>query len=190
MFRTSFGRIIKSVMFEKTVTVFFASVLFLGILIGTFSAVFMSNSDFYEYNAFFESLFSERADISGFDIFFQSFLKYAKTVVVIWFLGYVNIGFFAIAVLIFIKGVGLGFTVSAVIQYGGLECLFSPTCRFIFVQCFFIVPLYIAAAFFSTKFIFYGKSYGVKNYSRQFLFLLPLYLAICFAAAFADVYFA
>lgn len=132
-----------------TIVLLLMGVIFGAIIVNSMS--FQQKNDLYAYL----TLFFNEAGKGGFanagDIFTQSFAYYSKMLGFIWLLGLSVIGLPVIFILLFIKGLMVGFTVGFLVDQMGFEgFLFAFSA--VFPQNVFLIPLFILAAAAATNF--------------------------------------
>ncbi|GAA0296632.1 stage II sporulation protein M [Gracilibacillus halotolerans] len=134
---------------EKYHTIYiFTIILFLtGIIFGAIivnSMAFPQKQDLFFYlERFFHGYLQEDA-LTNNNIFKNSFIYHIQTLAVLFFLGFAVIGMPVIWVLLFLKGVAIGFTVGFFVnQLGTQGLLFAFSA--IAPQNLILIPLYIGA---------------------------------------------
>ncbi|CEG27727.1 stage II sporulation protein M [Bacillus sp. B-jedd] len=173
----------------------FVSILFMmGVIFGAVivnSMSFTQREDlFYYLSQFFGQIANGKTEASR-DIFFQSLLHNSKFIILMWVLGISIIGLPVILVLLFIKGMVVGFTVGFLVsQMGWNGFIFAFVS--IFPQNVFIIPVFImmsaVSVVFSLKMIRrqFFKKYGqpiLPLFGRYFLFLAAAILLLSAASA-------
>lgn len=124
----------------------FVSVLFLmGVIFGAIivNSMTMSQKEdlFYYLNQFFGQLTNEKAAESK-EMFLQSFLHHMKYLGLMWILGISIIGLPLIFLMIFLKGIVVGFTVGFLVNQMGLTGFFLSFVS-VLPQNILLIPAYL-----------------------------------------------
>jgi stage II sporulation protein M len=143
---------------------------------------------FYYLNQFFSQIENGKLAEES-DLFRQSFFHNVKFIGLMWLLGISIIGLPIILVLLFMKGMVVGFTVGFLVNQMGLKGFFLAFVS-ILPQNFIIIPVFIVTAsvtvMFSLKMI---QRQFLKKYGQPFLPLFKNYVGtlalsvICIGAA-------
>lgn len=191
MRRNSLGQAIIYHLEENRSIYFFTIILFLiGIIFGAIvvnSLSLTQKNDLYMYlNQFFGQV-SEGQLLQSSVVFSQSFAHYAKTVGLIWILGLSIIGLPVIFILLFLKGVVVGFTVGFLVNQMGMTG-FLLSFAAVLPQNIILVPTFIvvstAAISFSLKMI--RNQFIKKNNEPIFpYFFRYSFLILCIGAVVA-----
>ena len=83
--------------------------------------------------------------------FIETFIKYGKIPVIIWFLAFFPPSFAVTLILVFVKGMGVGFTTALIMRIYGAGGIFYSSMLY-FTQNIFIITAYIYVAYESLKF--------------------------------------
>src|SRR5690625_3653432 len=130
------------------VYLFMSTLLITGIVFGAIivnSMSFMQKQDlFFHIDQFFERI-DESEPIISRDIFKKSFSFHIQYIMLLFLLGLTIIGMPLIWLLIFLKGLVIGFSVGFIVNQLGLKGLFIATAS-IAPQNMIIIPVYIVAA--------------------------------------------
>jgi stage II sporulation protein M len=158
------------------VVLFLMGVIFGAVIVNSLS--FTQKEDlFYYLSQFFGQAASGEA-AGAKDLFVQSFLHNSKLIGLIWLLGISIIGLPVILVLLFIKGMTVGFTVGFLVnqmQWNGFLLSFVS----ILPQNLVIIPVYIIMAAMSLTF-------SLKMIRNQFIKrlnqpVMPMFFRYCFS---------
>jgi stage II sporulation protein M len=172
------------------IVLFFMGVIFGAIVVNSLS--FTQKEDlFYYLSQFFGQVSTEEVASSN-DLFKQSLLHNAKYIGLIWLLGISIIGLPVILIMLFIKGMVVGFTVGFLVNQMGWDG-FLLSFVSILPQNLLIIPVFIIAATLAVAF-------SLKMIQKQFMKrmgdpMLPLFgryvatfaLALIFITAAAGV---
>lgn len=179
----------------------FMTILFLtGIIFGAIlvnSMNFVQKQDLFFYLEQFFSRVAENEAIENHAVLKESFLFHIKYLVLIFVLGLSVIGLPFVWVLLFIKGLVIGFSVGFLVNQLGLNGLFIASVS-IAPQNILIIPIYIAAG--SLSMIFSLKllqklfsqrvSQPLFQHFSKYIVLFLFLLAFSFAAALLESYLA
>ncbi|WAA13823.1 stage II sporulation protein M [Fervidibacillus halotolerans] len=128
---------------------FIMGVVFGAILVNSLS-VTQKDDLFYILNEFFNQL-KQKETIQPKDVFWHSIGYNSKYIGLMWILGISMIGLPLILILIFLKGVVIGFTVGFFVQQMGLKGVFLAIIS-ILPQNFIIIPVFLSMAVVSVHF--------------------------------------
>ncbi|WP_413380286.1 stage II sporulation protein M [Alkalihalobacillus sp. 1P02AB] len=188
--RTSgFKQVIAAHLEENRSIYLFTTVLFLmGIIFGAIVVNSMSLTQKHDLNLYLMQFFGQVSEghvAASSEIFSQSFIHYAKYIGLMWLLGLSIIGLPVILILLFIKGVVVGFTVGFLVNQLGLQG-FMLSFVAVMPQNFILVPVFIIVG---TA----GTAFCIKMIRQQFLrkqvmpffpqFLRYSFLILCIGAA-------
>lgn len=162
------------------VVLFSMGVIFGAIVVNSLS--FTQKEDLYYYLTQFFDLFSSGEVMDSSDLFFQSLSHNSKFIGLIWLLGISLIGLPIILIVLFIKGMVVGFTVGFLVnQMGWSGFLLSFVA--ILPQNLLIVPIFIVTAalsvIISLKMI---RKQFMKTYNQPILPLFTRYITSLVAA--------
>lgn len=146
------------------IVLFLMGVIFGAIIVNSLSII-QKEDLFYYLTLFFDSVANEKY-VSGEDLFFQSFTHNMKYIGLIWLLGISIIGLPIILIMLFMKGMVVGFTVGFLVNqmsWNGFLLSFVA----ILPQNLIIIPLFIFASVLSI-------SFSLKMIRRQFTKTLRL----------------
>ncbi|MFO1443614.1 stage II sporulation protein M [Bacillus sp. Bva_UNVM-123] len=150
---------------EHSSTYLFVIVLFLmGVIFGAIvvnSLSFSQKEDLFYYLSQFFGQVSEENIAGARDLFKQSFLHNIKFISLMWILGISIIGLPVILVLLFMKGMVVGFTVGFLVNQMGWDG-FMLSFVSVLPQNLIIIPIFIIATTLSV-------SFSLKMISRQFM---------------------
>lgn len=152
---------------SKKLIIIIFSCMFIGSLIGSILAntidyIQQSNISNYMDTLFYNlnyTMLSKREVLIG------SFLRYGISLIIIWLLGFIIIGFFFILLLIGFLGASLGFTTSFLIIEYGLIGIWYAIVVYI-PQNILIIPLYVFIAYSSINFSLRDTEKQIKNKDR------------------------
>jgi len=134
--------------------IFTTVLLMMGVIFGAIivnSMSFVQKNDLYAYLTLFFSEIEKGEFANTRDVFTQSFAYYSKILGFIWFLGLSVIGLPVIFILLFIKGLMVGFTVGFLVDQMGFEgFLFAFSS--VVPQNIFLIPIFIVVASTATSF--------------------------------------
>lgn len=173
-----------------TVILFFMGVIFGAIVVNSLSLT--QKNDLYVYLTQFFGQLSKGEIASSTAMFTQSFAHYAKYVGLMWILGLSIIGLPLIFILLFLKGIVVGFTVGFLVNQMGLTG-FMLSFVSIMPQNFVVVPAFIVVAAasiaFSLKMIrnqFFKKSNIAifPQFMRYSFLILCVGAVLCLASVF------
>jgi stage II sporulation protein M len=176
-----------SSMYLFVIVLFLMGVIFGAVIVNSLS--FGQKEDlFYYLNQFFGQMNNGKIAEES-DLFRQSFFHNIKFIGLMWLLGISIIGLPVILVLLFMKGMVVGFTVGFLVNQMGFDGFFLAFVS-ILPQNFIIIPVFIVTAsvtvMFSLKMI---QRQFLKKYGQPFLPLFKNYIGtfvlaiICIAAA-------
>jgi len=134
--------------------IFTTVLLMMGVIFGAIivnSMSFGQKNDLYAYLTLFFSEIEKGEFANTRDVFTQSFAYYSKILGFIWFLGLSVIGLPVVFILLFIKGLMVGFTVGFLVDQMGFEgFLFAFSS--VVPQNIFLIPIFIIVASTATSF--------------------------------------
>ncbi|GAE91295.1 stage II sporulation protein M [Gracilibacillus boraciitolerans JCM 21714] len=160
-----------------TVILFITGIIFGAIIVN--SMTFVQKQDLFFYLERFFLSFLQEDPIAKQSLFKNSFLYHMQFLSLLFFLGLAVIGLPIIWILLFIKGVAIGFTVGFFVnQLGLLEgLLFSFSA--IAPQNLIIIPIYIIASSFAMIFsLTLLQSMFSKRYKQPILQLFSRYIGL------------
>ncbi|MFE8702597.1 stage II sporulation protein M [Cytobacillus sp. FJAT-54145] len=141
------------------IVLFMMGVIFGAIVVNSLS--FTQKEDLFYYLSQFFGQVSDGKVAASKDLFFQSFFHNSKFIGLMWILGISIIGLPIILILLFIKGMVVGFTVGFLVnqmQWDGFLLSFVS----VLPQNFIIIPVFIVTATLSV-------SFSLKMIRRQFM---------------------
>lgn len=141
------------------IVLFLMGVIFGAIVVNSLS--FSQKDDLFQYLSQFFVQLKEGKIAAANDLFFQSFLHNSKFLWLMWILGISVIGLPIILVLLFIKGLVVGFTVGFLVnqmKWNGFLLSFVA----VLPQNLFIIPIFIFGCVLSI-------SFSIKMIQRQFI---------------------
>jgi stage II sporulation protein M len=163
-----------SSMYLFVIVLFLIGVIFGAVIVNSLS--FAQKEDlFYYLNEFFGQLNNGKIAEES-DLFRQSFFHNSKFIGLMWILGISIIGLPVILILLFMKGMVVGFTVGFLVNQMGWAGFFLAFVS-ILPQNFIIIPVFIVTAsvtvMFSLKMI---QRQFLKKYGQPFLPLIKNYV--------------
>jgi len=182
------------------VYVFMTILLLTGIIFGAIivnSMTFIQKEDlFFQLSRYFGMVHKEGA-IEYADILRRSFFFHTKYLLLICLLGLTIIGLPVVWVLIFLKGLVIGFSVGFIVNQLGLKGLIIATLS-IAPQNIVIIPVYLIAAslsmLFSLKLIYklFGQSYSesVGRPILQYIIAFPMLLLYALGGSLIETFVA
>lgn len=163
--------------FEKSQTAIF--IIILSMVLGTVSGAFLANTinenQYNQISVFLDEYINnfENYESSKADLFNECVLKYGKTVFIIWVLSFIYAGIFFIPLVIYTKGLCIGFTSSVIIKKFGLNGI--KYCIALYLpQNIILIPVYLCLAFFCVQYIFKNSETKNKLWSLELKTLLAL----------------
>jgi stage II sporulation protein M len=183
-----------SSMYLFVIVLFLMGVIFGAVIVNSLS--FAQKEDlFYYLNQFFAQMSNGKIAEAP-DLFRQSFFHNIKYIGLMWLLGISIIGLPVILILLFMKGMVVGFTVGFLVNQMGLDGFFLAFVS-ILPQNFIIIPVFIVTTsvtvMFSLKMI---QRQFLKKYGQPFLPLFKNYVGtfliaviMIAAAAAVEAYF-
>lgn len=131
---------------------------------------------------------AKNAEDNRMGAFAECVLKYGKTLVLIWFLAFLPPAAIASFFLIFVKGMGLGFTTALLIRALGADGAVYAA-RLCLLQNLLLIPAYIYAAFSSLTFSldFLRQKTRNKPGIPEYILTLAICLCIVMLASVAEV---
>lgn len=173
-----------------TIVLFLIGVIFGAIIVNSLGLT--QKSDLHNYlNQFFGQV-AEGQFASSSSMFIQSFAHYAKYIGLMWILGLTIIGVPVILILLFIKGIVVGFTVGFLVNQMGMSGFFLSFVA-ILPQNILLVPAFIVVATvaisFSLKMVkqqFIKRNNGpiFHHFLRYSLFILCIMAILVIASSF------
>ncbi|PYZ94428.1 stage II sporulation protein M [Salipaludibacillus keqinensis] len=134
--------------------IFTSVLLIVGVIFGAIivnSMSFTQKNDLYAYLTLFFNEVEKGEFAHSKEIFTQSFAYYSKMLGFIWILGLSVIGLPVVFILVFIKGLMVGFTVGFLVDQMGFEgFLFAFSA--VFPQNILLIPMFIIVASTATSF--------------------------------------
>ncbi|MCM3396563.1 stage II sporulation protein M [Oceanobacillus profundus] len=177
----------------------FMIILFLtGIIFGAVivnSMGFIQKQDLFFYLERFFGQITEGVSIDKIDILWQSFTYHAKYLLLLCILGLSVIGLPLVWVLIFVKGLVIGFSVGFIVNQLGLQGLLLASLS-IAPQNILVIPIYITAGSISMIFslTLINKLFSRKNHQlllqplAKYSIIFVILLIVSFAAALVEAY--
>ncbi|WP_340001952.1 stage II sporulation protein M [Oceanobacillus sp. FSL K6-0127] len=177
----------------------FMIILFLtGIIFGAVivnSMGFIQKQDLFFYLERFFGQITEGVSIDKVDILWQSFTYHAKYLLLLCILGLSVIGLPLVWVLIFVKGLVIGFSVGFIVNQLGLQGLLLASLS-IAPQNILVIPIYITAGSISMIFslTLINKLFSRKNHQlllqplAKYSIIFVILLVVSFAAALVEAY--
>lgn len=177
----------------------FMIILFLtGIIFGAVivnSMGFIQKQDLFFYLERFFGQITEGVSIDKIDILWQSFTYHAEYLLLLCILGLSVIGLPLVWVLIFVKGLVIGFSVGFIVNQLGLQGLLLASLS-IAPQNILVIPIYITAGSISMIFslTLINKLFSRKNHQlllqplAKYSIIFVILLVVSFAAALVEAY--
>src|SRR5690625_5812214 len=186
--------------FKENITIYiFMTTLFLiGIIFGAIvvnSMTFIQKQDLYFHLERFLNQLNGELTFENIDILKRSFFYHVKYLLLLFLLGLTIIGLPIIWVLIFIKGLVVGFSVGFIVNQLGLNGLLIATLS-IAPQNIIIIPVYIIAASLSMifslgllyKIIGHSTSLSVIKPFMQYTFIFIILIGCAFISTLIETY--
>lgn len=151
-----------NISFNKMVILLLCVTMLVGAAVGAVMANLMNIDQFTRLSQFMDNFFNDfgTSSISKADIFNECIIKYGKTIIILWFLGFISVGAIFIFVVIFSKGLSYGFTTAFIIRQFGVKGILYSFALYI-PQNIILIPVYFFIAFLSLKYIL--KNIGNKG---------------------------
>lgn len=168
------------------VVLFLMGVIFGAIVVNSLS--FTQKEDLYYYLSQFFGQVSEGNVAASKDLFLQSFFHNSKFIGLMWILGISIIGLPVILILLFMKGMVVGFTVGFLVNQMGWDG-FLLSFVSVLPQNFIIIPIFIIGATLSISFsLMMIKRQFMKKLSQPVMPLLGRYaLSLLIAVIFLSI---
>ncbi|AGK54782.1 stage II sporulation protein M [Bacillus sp. 1NLA3E] len=156
------------------IVLFLMGVIFGAVVVNSLS--FSQKEDLFYYLSQFFGQLSDGKEVSANDLFVQSLLHNSKFIGLMWLLGISIIGLPIILILLFIKGMVVGFTVGFLVNQMGWDG-FLLSFVSVLPQNFIIIPIFIIMAVISITFsLQMVRRQFMKKISHPILPLLSRYL--------------
>jgi stage II sporulation protein M len=169
-----------SSIFLFVVILFLMGVIFGAIVVNSMS--YTQKEDLYYYLSQFFGQVSEGKVADNNDLFLQSFLHNSKFIGLIWVLGISIIGLPVILILLFVKGMVVGFTVGFLVSQMGWKG-FMLAVASILPQNLIIIPIFIIMAALSVIFsLRMVKKQFIKKYAEPIMPFFKGYILALVAA--------
>lgn len=157
----------------------------LSLIIGAFIGAVMANTiDINEYNQLSKFMGNFINDfnilnLNKSEIFYECMVKYGKTALIIWFLGFIPMGIIVIFIIVFAKGLSYGFTTAFIIRSFGTKGILYILALYV-PQNIILIPVYFLIAFTGLKYIFRE----MDNSKNSVIELKSYFVAIMIAGVF------
>lgn len=135
-------------------------ILLLGAIIGSIFANILNYETFANLNALIEK-----------PNFYETFIKHSKSIIILWFCAFVAIGTFITYLIVFIKGLSIGFASSLIIRLYGFKGVIYCFSMF-FMQNLILLPLYFFIGLYSINFRNNEKTPDFKQGLKEYIFVL------------------
>lgn len=169
-----------SSIFLFVVVLFLMGVIFGAIVVNSMS--YTQKEDLYYYLSQFFGQVSAGKVAESNDLFLQSFLHNSKFIGLIWVLGISVVGLPVILILLFVKGMVVGFTVGFLVSQMGWKG-FILAAASILPQNLIIIPIFIIMAAFSVIFsLRLVKKQFIKKYAEPIMPFFKGYILALVAA--------
>ncbi|NLI67417.1 MAG: stage II sporulation protein M [Bacilli bacterium] len=177
-----------------TVYLFMTSLLVTGIVFGAIvvnSMTFVQKQDlFFQINQYFQRI-DEGDPIVSIDLFKKSFTFHLQYLILLGLLGLTIIGLPLVWLLVFLKGLVIGFSVGFIVNQLGLKGLILATVS-IAPQNVIIIPVYIVAASMANIFslLLFQKIIARSStisITKPFLQYVTVFIALCITALFGSL---
>lgn len=170
--------IVKHIEEYSSFYIFHTVLLIMGVIFGAIVVNSLTGTQkedlFYFINTFFHQLISGEV-LSAKETFFHSLSYNSKYIGLMWILGMTMIGFPIILVLLFLKGMVVGFTIGFLVQQMGWKGFFLSFVSII-PQNIVIIPIFITVAVVSVSFsLQLIKKLFVKSLYQPFAPMLARY---------------
>ncbi|MBU9714756.1 stage II sporulation protein M [Evansella tamaricis] len=170
--------------------IFSIVLLSMGVIFGAIivnSLSFSQKNDLYAYLSLFFGQVEDGEFASSSAMFTQSFAHYSKLIGLMWFLGLSVIGLPIIFVLLFIKGLVIGFTVGFLVSQMGMDG-FVLSFASIFPQNVLLIPIFIIVTTVATSFSMkIWRQVTRRGHEPIFQYFLSYSLFLLFIGAFIAV---
>lgn len=175
---------------HRSIYIFSIVLLSMGVIFGAIivnSLGMSQKNDLYSYVSLFFGQVEHGEFATSSDMFTQSFVHYSKYIGLMWVLGLSVIGLPIIFVLLFIKGLVVGFTVGFLVNQMGLDG-FLLSFAIIFPQNIILIPVFIAVATFATSFsLKIWRQVTRRGYEPIFHYFLSYSLFLLFVGVFITI---
>lgn len=174
---------------HKAIYMFTIVLLCMGVVFGAVivnSLSFSQKNDLYAYLSLFFGQVKEGEFASSSAMFTQSFSHYSKYIGLMWVLGLSVIGLPIIFILLFIKGIVVGFTVGFLVNQMGFDG-FLLSFATILPQNIILIPVFITVATVATSFsIRIWRQISRRGYEPIFQY----FLSYCFFLLIISIFIA
>jgi len=181
-----------------TVYIFMTTLFLIGIIFGAIivnSMTFIQKQDLYFHLERFLTQLNGDMSFENIDILKRSFFYHVKYLLLLFLLGLTIIGLPVVWVLIFIKGLVVGFSVGFIVNQLGLKGLLLATLS-IAPQNIIIIPIYIIAASLSMifslgllhKIIGHSSTQSVTKPFFQYTFIFIVLILCAFLGTLIETY--
>lgn len=179
---------------HKAIYMFTVVLLCMGVIFGAVivnSLSFSQKNDLYAYLSMFFGQVKEGEVASSTAMFTQSLIHYSKYIGLMWLLGLSVIGLPIVFILLFIKGIVVGFTVGFLVNQMGFDG-FLLSFATILPQNIFLIPIFITVSTIATSFSIRiwrqisrrGHEPILQYFISYTMFLLMVGVFIAFVSAF------
>ncbi|MFB4211753.1 stage II sporulation protein M [Shouchella sp. JSM 1781072] len=194
-------QIITHIKQRKSVYLFVSILFLMGIIFGAFlvnSISLTQRHDLFQYlSQFFHEMNNGHIDTTANELFVASIIHYSKYIGLLWILGISMIGLPLIFVLLFMKGVVIGFTVGFLVNQMGAQG-FVIAFVSVFPQNIILIPVFIAVGCLSVRFcmrlfkhtFLKGQHEPIFPHFLRYTLIIVCLLALTFIAAFFEAYVA
>lgn len=161
----------------------------LSLIIGAFIGAVMANTiDINEYNQLSKFMGNFINDfnilnLNKSEIFYECMVKYGKTALIIWFLGFIPMGIIVIFIIVFAKGLSYGFTTAFIIRSFGTKGILYILALYV-PQNIILIPVYFLIAFTGLKYIFREMDNNKTSSKNSVIELKSYFVAIMIAGVF------
>lgn len=181
-----------------TVYIFMTTLFLIGIIFGAIvvnSMTFIQKQDLYFHLERFLTQINGDMSFENIDILKRSFFSHVKYLLLLFLLGLTIIGLPIVWVLIFIKGLVVGFSVGFIVNQLGFKGLLLATLS-IAPQNIIIIPIYIIAASLSMifslgllhKIIGHSSTQSVTKPFIQYTFIFIILILCAFIGTLIETY--
>ncbi|WP_096188540.1 stage II sporulation protein M [Evansella halocellulosilytica] len=172
---------------NRAIYLFTIVLLFMGVIFGAIivnSLSFAQKNDLYAYLSLFFGQVEQGEFANSTEMFTQSFAHYGKYLGLMWFLGLSVIGLPVIFILLFIKGLVVGFTVGFLVNQMGFDG-FILSFATVFPQNIILIPIFVIVATVATSFsLRVWKQITKRGYEPIFQYFLSYSIFLLFTGGF------
>ncbi|SDY59567.1 stage II sporulation protein M [Evansella caseinilytica] len=176
--------------YHRAIYMFTIVLLSMGVIFGAIivnSLSFSQKNDLYAYLSLFFGQVKEGEFADSRAMFTQSFAHYSKLIGLMWVLGLTVIGIPILYILLFIKGLVVGFTVGFLVNQMGFDG-FLLSFATIFPQNILLIPVFIIVATVATSFSMrVWRQVTRRSYEPVFQHFIAYSIFLLFIGAFIAI---